>query len=175
MNSAKATTTPHELAEKVMKKYPGRYLNIASAKATISYVAKKLGITDVNGKKNYINYSMNDADRIIEYLSLNQSPTVENKDQVSLDEIVMPDEPIISSPTITTVTAITETPDPNAKIYKFYFTARKHLKIDLDDYLDRATTPEERNAVWNFFTAAYQGFFLKAISGEENEPEERFT
>lgn len=69
-NTSKATYTFEELGAILMKRYPGRYTTIQSAKAALYPVAKALGISDINGKKNYKIVSKADGDRMLDYIEL---------------------------------------------------------------------------------------------------------
>lgn len=69
-NTSKATYTFEELGAILMKRYLGRYTTIQSAKAALYPVAKALGISDINGKKNYKIVSKADGDKMLDYIEL---------------------------------------------------------------------------------------------------------
>ena len=69
-NTSKATYTFEELAAILMKRYPGRYTTLKSAKAALYPAAKNFGISDINGKKNYKIVSKADGERMLDYISL---------------------------------------------------------------------------------------------------------
>ena len=61
----KGLYTTAEIAEIVYKKLPGRFKNIDSAKRRVSYARARLGISDINGKKNFQQFSRIDTEKII--------------------------------------------------------------------------------------------------------------
>ena len=69
-NTSKATYTFEELAAILMKRYPGRYTTLKSAKAALYPAAKNFGISDINGKKNYKIVSKADGERMLDYIKL---------------------------------------------------------------------------------------------------------
>lgn len=69
-NTSKATYTFEELAAILMKRYPGRYTTLKSAKAALYPAAKNFGISDINGKKNYKIVSKADGERMLDYITL---------------------------------------------------------------------------------------------------------
>lgn len=61
----KGLYTTAEIAAIVFKKCPGRFKNIESAKRRVSYARARLGIADINGKKNFQQFSIKDTERIL--------------------------------------------------------------------------------------------------------------
>lgn len=61
----KGLYTTAEIAAIVYKKCPGRFKNIESAKRRVSYARARLGIADINGKKNFQQFSIKDTERIL--------------------------------------------------------------------------------------------------------------
>ena len=67
-----------EIAEILVKKFPGRFKDLDSAKRRVHYARARLGIEDINGKKNFMQFSRNDTERIIEDIALGK-PCVNGK------------------------------------------------------------------------------------------------
>lgn len=61
----KGLYTTAEIAAIVFKKCPGRFKNLESAKRRVSYARARLGIADINGKKNFQQFSRVDTERIL--------------------------------------------------------------------------------------------------------------
>lgn len=62
----KGTFTFKELGEIIMRKYPGKFKDLASASVQCAHVAQRLGIEDINGKKKYKQITASDAERVLE-------------------------------------------------------------------------------------------------------------
>lgn len=63
-----------EVGAMLFEKYPGHYLNIKSAIATVNTHARELGIGDINGKKSYRKMTAKDAERVLASVATSLSP-----------------------------------------------------------------------------------------------------
>ena len=63
-----------EVGAMLFEKYPGHYLNLKSAIATVNTHARELGIGDINGKKSYRNMTAKDAERVLASVATSLSP-----------------------------------------------------------------------------------------------------
>lgn len=71
----KGVYTANEIAEILIKKFPGRFKDLDSAKRRVHYARARLGIEDINGKRNFMQFSRNDTERIIEDIALGKPCT----------------------------------------------------------------------------------------------------
>ena len=64
----KGVYTTEEIALIAMRLFPGRFKHLESAKRRVNYARAKLGITDINGKQHYMQFTIDDMERIISHI-----------------------------------------------------------------------------------------------------------
>lgn len=88
-NYSKGIFTTSEIAEIVMKKCPGRFASVAVGQRQVNKTIKKLGISDINGKKRCLQISKIDADRIVDTIVNGRTRIRRRKaEQVDLGEFL---------------------------------------------------------------------------------------
>ena len=154
-----------EVGAMLFDMFPGHYLNLKSAIATVNTHARELGIGDINGKKKYRNMTAKDAERVLaaceDTLRTNTATPIEKaiRDADEAPQISeAPAEPV-KAPTETVVAKMTAT-EKKAEDDAFE-VRRKKFYTDVNYFIKYAQSPQERLAIWEAISKLY-GISIKA-------------
>lgn len=145
-----------EVGAMLFEKYPGHYLNIKSAIATVNTHARELGIGDINGKKSYRKMTAKDAERVLASVATSLSPRdaatpIERAIRAAEAPEPAPKEPE-PTPTEKVVDKMTETKRSEVDDFELI---RKKFYTDFKYFTKYAETPEERLAILNALANLY--------------------
>ena len=148
-----------EVGAMLFDMFPGHYLNLKSAIATVNTCARELGIGDINGKKSYRNMTAKDAERVLascgESLRQYQATPIERAIR-DADEVLQiseaPAEPV-KTPTETAVDKLTAV-EKKAEADAFELR-RKNFYTDVNYFIKYAQSPQERLAIWEAISKLY--------------------
>ena len=156
-----------EVGAMLFDMFPGHYLNLKSAIATVNTCARELGIGDINGKKSYRNMTAKDAERVLascgESLRQYQATPIERA-IASATAPEAPAEPVKAPITYTaeevnkplTETAIAKMTATAKKAEADAFELRrKNFYTDVNYFIKYAQSPEERLAIWDAIAKLY--------------------
>lgn len=146
--------------------FPGHYLNLKSAIATVNTNARALGIKDINGKKKHRHMTAKDAERVLtacEYCLRQNTATPIEKAIRDADEAAQPSEApvetVIEAPKdyVEAVKAVIDKKTATEKKAEAdaFEVLRKKFYTDVNYFIKFAQSAEERLAIWNALANLY--------------------
>ena len=157
-----------EVGAIVYDTFPGHYLNLESAIATVNTHARELGIGDINGKKKYRSMTASDASRVLASITASLAPRdaatpIERAIKASEAPEIKKVEPRTSedwrtapvkAPTETVVEKLFTAEDKKAAADAFD-VIRKKFYTDVNFFIKYAQSIEERSAIWGALSSLY--------------------
>lgn len=146
--------------------FPGHYLNLKSAIATVNTNARALKIADINGKKKHRHMTAKDAERVLIFCERTMrefTATPIEKAIRDADEAAQPSEapaaPVVET-VINKITADAPVLSPKTATEKkaeadAFETLRKKFYTDVNYFIKFAQSAEERLAIWNALANLY--------------------
>ena len=157
-----------EVGAMLFDMFPGHYLNLKSAIATVNTHARELSIYDINGKKSHRSMTARDAERVLASCeaTLRQFTTTPIERAIrDADDTPQPAEAPVEAP----VEHVIEAPKDYVEAVKAAVSAvndkktevdafealRKKFYTDVNYFIKYAQTPQERLAIWETIGKLY--------------------